>query len=247
MTEVAVLENAKSRQEWTDTINSDWRKSIENVVQTGRDLIASKKELSHGEFGEMVKSDLDFGPRTAHNLMSIASNDFITNRTRGTDLLPASWTILRELSKIDKTDLAWAEERGLLAPDMSRGAARAIAKSFSADEGGIIPPPDRAERELPRPAEANKIARETGRVVHASDGRMYTGVSDEQHQAYQKKQRTVYQVADAIAVMTDMPDAAEWFGSMEFWWKRNFSATDAREAAAWLNSLADVLEDRDVQ
>ncbi len=66
------LANVRSRTEWAEIINADWRKSIEGIIQTGRDLAAAKAELPHGEFTALIEGDLPFSRRTAENLMSVS-------------------------------------------------------------------------------------------------------------------------------------------------------------------------------
>ena len=75
------------------------RKSIESIIETGRDLAAAKAELPHGEFSAMVKNDLPFVMRTAESLMRVAHHPSIAKAT-STSRLPTSWAVLVELAKL---------------------------------------------------------------------------------------------------------------------------------------------------
>jgi len=55
-----------------DAIDADWRRSIESIIQTGRDLAAAQKDLSGSEFTKMVEADLPISHSTAKQLMKIA-------------------------------------------------------------------------------------------------------------------------------------------------------------------------------
>jgi hypothetical protein len=65
--------------EWAARIGAAWRRTLESVIDTGRLLVEAKAPLPHGEFLAMVERDLPFGPRTAQMLMTVASDDKLTN------------------------------------------------------------------------------------------------------------------------------------------------------------------------
>jgi hypothetical protein len=95
-----------------EIINADWRKSIEGIIQTGRDLIGARAELPRGEFTKMVEADLPFSKSAAERLMNIAKHPAITAAATGR-LLPSSWTVLSELASLSAEDFEDAQERGL--------------------------------------------------------------------------------------------------------------------------------------
>ena len=80
MSEIRIT-NTRNRQKWAEVINSNWRRSIESIIQTGRDLASAKEELPSGEFTKMCREDLDFGPGISKSLMKIASRNFLAQRT----------------------------------------------------------------------------------------------------------------------------------------------------------------------
>ncbi len=111
----AAPETRKQFRAWqAEIINTNWRKSIEGIVQTGRDLIAAKRELPDGEFTKMIETDLPFSRQAAQQLMAIASDPAIANPNRGSDF-PPSWveTVLAQLASLSAEDFEDAQERGL--------------------------------------------------------------------------------------------------------------------------------------
>lgn len=230
------VSNARSRQQWAEIINSDWRKSIESIIQTGRDLEAAKAELPHGEFAVMVKDDLDFSPRMAQNLMQISAHPRIGKANRGSHL-PTSWTILRTLSRLSPEDFDWAEDHGLLDKEMSRGSAVAVVQARTTD-AKVIPG---NKTDLPTPSEARNIARETGRFVAASDGNIYSGASKEDSEAYRTKMIQGASLLEAIETLAEAPDAQQWFTQSERHWFIDFRPGAIDDARKWLASFKEAM------
>ncbi len=114
-----------SRADYANRITEAWQRSLQGILEAGRDLIAAKEALPHGEFQAMVESDLPFGPRSARMLMAVAKHPRLSDRNHGSDL-PASWRTLYELSKLDDDSFAAALEGGKIRPDMERQEARAL-------------------------------------------------------------------------------------------------------------------------
>ena len=104
----AVAKNVRTRQEWAEIINADLHRSIESIIQTGRDLIAAKGEIPEGEFMKMVEIDLPFSHRTANKFMSIAKHPGITDSTAAANL-PPKWAVLSELATLTAEDFQDAQ------------------------------------------------------------------------------------------------------------------------------------------
>jgi hypothetical protein len=75
--------------------------------------------MLHGEWGAMVESDLPFNRHTAHKLMQIAGDKRLTNVSQGKHL-PASWTTLYELTKLDDATFDQKLRDGSINPEMRR-------------------------------------------------------------------------------------------------------------------------------
>jgi len=111
----AAPETRKQFRAWqAEIINADWRKSIEGIIQTGRNLAAAQAELSGGEFTKMIEADLPFSTRAAQQLMAIASDPAIANPNGGSDF-PPGWaeTVLAQLASLSAEDFEGAQARGL--------------------------------------------------------------------------------------------------------------------------------------
>lgn len=240
MPEIQEVKNSRSRQEWAAIINADWRKSIESIVQTGRDLAAAKLELPRGEWETMVKEDLPFSLTTAAALRRIGSHPVIANRDDRAGL-PASWTVLRELASLKEKDFRDAQERGLITPDMGQWDATAISKAYRTPEGQPVGE-GRNLRTLPPPAKARDIARETGRFVAASDGRVYSGASEEEGAEASRLTGQTYGAIDAINLLAKMPEPGQWLADAPPFQLRDLTYENAEKAANWLLDLVSAME-----
>jgi hypothetical protein len=107
---------------WCNRIESAWDASRESTIEVGRLLIAAKEELPHGEFGKMLESELPFSGRTAQRLMRIADDPRLTNTTHAS-LLPTSWSVLYELSRLRNDEFERHLAVGAIRADMSRDDA----------------------------------------------------------------------------------------------------------------------------
>lgn len=119
--------------EWyAKVISGEWQKSIEGIVEVGRQLLQAKKNCEHGEFLRMFKghensvSDpVPFGKRTAQMLIEIASHGVISN-AKFVSHLPQSWSTLYELTKLDDETLIAGIKACEITPEMTRAEAAAL-------------------------------------------------------------------------------------------------------------------------
>jgi hypothetical protein len=117
--------------EWAGKIRIAWQKSVEAILETGALIIKAKDDLPHGAFLQMVEGELPFGPRTAQLLMQIASDKRLTN-AKSISLLPASWSILSTLSRLDDGTFQAAIESRRIYPDMTGPEARTLLLGLNA-------------------------------------------------------------------------------------------------------------------
>lgn len=120
MSEIAV-----SRSAWAERITAAWRKSFEQIIETGRLLIEAKAALAHGEFLDMVDRNLPFGARTAERLMAVGNDPRFANATLGSEL-PASWRTLYELTKLADADFETRLADGSIHAGMTRVDAQSL-------------------------------------------------------------------------------------------------------------------------
>lgn len=235
--------NARTRQQWADIINADWRKSIDSIIQTGKDLAQAKAELLHGEFTQMVAGDLLFSQRTANNLMGIAKHPVIGKSPAAANL-PPSWAVLSELTKLSEADFRDAQSRGLISRDTSSRAARAVADVYGSDDPSAPIGVDRTPSKLPTPAEARKVAKATGRLVAASDGNLYTGMSEEEGADLVRRRRQTYGTIDAIKLIAENGDSETWVAEAEAVWLHSFEFGSIDAAIDWLTELKVILANK---
>lgn len=232
----------RSRKEWADIINSDWRKSIDSIIQTGRDLAAAKDDLAHGEFEKMIDGDLAFSTRTARSLMRIAEHPAI-GKSATSSVLPPSWAVLAELTKLSERDFERAEKKGLITPNTTARQARVIAEAYDDELPSDKPIGEgRSRQMLPSPEEATDLAAKTGRLVAANDGRIYTGASEEEGADFVRRRQQTYGVVDAINAIADCPvSAAKWAKEAESYMLHSFRLNSIDAAIKWLTELRPVL------
>jgi hypothetical protein len=118
---------------WAERITVAWQSSVEGILEAGRLLIEAKASLPHGEFAEMVESDLPFTPGTAARLMKIARDERITNPAH-VPFLPPNWGTLYELTKLPDEQFEAKIADGTIRPDI--GAARDCPGAENRATGG---------------------------------------------------------------------------------------------------------------
>jgi gas vesicle protein len=55
-----------------DRIRERVKKTVEDIIEVGNDLLAVKEALDHGQFGPWLKAEFGWSERTAQNFMSVA-------------------------------------------------------------------------------------------------------------------------------------------------------------------------------
>lgn len=55
-----------------DHIRSKVKKTLEDIIEVGNDLLGVKEALPHGQFGPWLKGEFGWGERMAQNFMSVA-------------------------------------------------------------------------------------------------------------------------------------------------------------------------------
>jgi len=245
MNAVAEISNTRTRKEWAEVINADWRKSIESIIQTGRDLIAAKADLPDGQFGRMIADDLLFKHNMANKLMRIARHPSITDCS-ASNKLPSSWTVLAELVTLSASDFSDAKAKGLIGSDTTARFARAVSDTYN--DVSPIKKKDQSKATLPTPSEAKKIARATSKLVAASDGHMYSGASDEDRQSYLEERTRTFRTIESVEFLAGMDvSPEEWREAtqVEPHWLVDFNKDDIGPAILWLEGLRLIMDATD--
>lgn len=122
----------KKADYWAPRINAEWRKSVEGILNVGRQLIAAKEACEHGEFLRLFKGHdnavsepVPFGEDAAQQLMKVASNEVISN-AEFVRHLPQSWGTLYELTKLEDEQIVAGIKAGEITPDMTRAEASTL-------------------------------------------------------------------------------------------------------------------------
>jgi len=157
------VKNTKAEY-WAPRINAEWRKSVEGILNVGRQLIAAKESCEHGEFLRLFKghenavSDpVPFGEDAAQQLMKVASNPVISN-TEFVRHLPQSWGTLYELTKLDDEQIVAGIKAGEITPDMTRAEASAL-------RADPIEKPEQPPHEEMAAAVKNAVTKFVGRLT----------------------------------------------------------------------------------
>jgi len=67
--EAKVAEQVRSS---ADRIRERVKKTVEDIIEVGNDLLAVKEALDHGQFGPWLKAEFGWSERSAQNFMSVA-------------------------------------------------------------------------------------------------------------------------------------------------------------------------------
>jgi hypothetical protein len=63
---------AKQVRDTADRIRDKVKKTLEDIIEVGNDLVAVKEALPHGQFGPWLRAEFGWGERMAQNFMSVA-------------------------------------------------------------------------------------------------------------------------------------------------------------------------------
>ena len=117
---------------WALRINAEWRKSVEGILNVGRQLIAAKEACEHGEFLRLFKGHenavsepVPFSANTAEILMKVSGHPVLA-KSEFVQTLPQSWGTLYELTKLDDEQIVAGIKAGEITPDITRAEAVAL-------------------------------------------------------------------------------------------------------------------------
>lgn len=119
-------EIVRTSAEWAEVIKGDLGRAVEGIVSAGRNLIAAKADVAHGEWLPMLR-EIGISHGYAKKLMAIGRNEALSNGSRGNHL-PGSFRALYELSRMDPSDIEHGVETGAITPEMTIKQAREYAQ-----------------------------------------------------------------------------------------------------------------------
>jgi hypothetical protein len=126
MTLTETDEGDNRRAMWAAQISAAWCKSTEAICAVGQHISEAKAELPHGQFEEMIKTELPFGPRTARMLMAVEKDARIS--AHGSEM-PSSWRTLYELTRLADEQFKIGIDSGVINPEMQRSDVAALCPS----------------------------------------------------------------------------------------------------------------------
>lgn len=141
-------------KDYNDRFEGSLRSSLSHAIELGKQLMAAKEALPHGEFGQMFSDHPDNKGRAsplgmtqswANKVMRIAAQPVLTNSSHETNL-PADLNTVFELASMTAPALEAAIESGKVHPAMTRAEAKAI-KNEAAEADPESAPKPRAARQ----------------------------------------------------------------------------------------------------
>jgi hypothetical protein len=115
------------QKQFAKEIRATWQKTLESIIETGKLLIRAQHELPYGSFEGMITSELPFKRQTAYRLMSLAKHPVISDVSHVIHL-PAHYSTLLELAKVDEHTLIEKIEDGTVTPKTDRKQAIALRR-----------------------------------------------------------------------------------------------------------------------
>jgi len=106
---------------------------------------------------------------------------------------------------------------------------------------------DIVKAHLPTPAQAMKEARATGKLIHARDGHIYSGATEDEMMAHSERRHVVYGMKDAIKHVADCQlTPHQWIKSIgdNDHWISEFKIRDLDAAIKYLTALRPLVAKR---
>jgi hypothetical protein len=147
--EIVTTHNAGDDRQtyWANRINGHLRKSVEEIIQAGLDLIGAKDDLGPGKFTAMVEKQLRVTLRTAEMLMKVASHPVLRDPNHGSHL-PPSWRTLSELALLPAPLVQAKIEDGTINPEMQRKDVPRFRPGVHAEPGERVSQLDRFKEKI---------------------------------------------------------------------------------------------------
>jgi hypothetical protein len=124
------------RRRWQE-FEATMRKSLEYAIALGKELVALKEAVPHGQFGryfqdskDPVQDPLPFNRQWAFKLMTAAESDLLANVSHAKHL-PADLETVYQLATLPQPALEAAIEAGRITPDLTRAEAKALKREIS--------------------------------------------------------------------------------------------------------------------
>ena len=131
---------------WAARVRPHLARTAESIIAAGRELIDAKAALPHGQFGPLL-DELGMSRHMAGRFMRVAANPVLANAAP-VHGLPASVSVLDELTRWDDDELAEAIDSGTIGPSTTRDQAREVRQPKPAWPGQAA---DQSQRDSAQP------------------------------------------------------------------------------------------------
>lgn len=193
---------------------------LERMIQKGRPVLVRLG------WNQWLKAEFGITPQWANTLMHVHEK-----LSRYGDDLPMAGTVMIQLAKSATRESARRE-----IVDRSRRGERITTREAKK----II------TKHLPKPSEANKQARATGKPVAASDGYIYFGANKEEASKIEQRRGVVFAVRRAIETLATMEVTPLQF--LDYALPHQLHKFDEggrlHRATKWLNALNDAWDNK---
>ena len=135
------VEFVRTVDEWVCVIKADLSRAVEGIVAAGRDLIAAKADVQHGEWLPMLRQ-IGISESESKRLRAIAET--FSNRPNLDDL-PRSVSALYELSRLPAEDIEAGIEDGSIKPGMQIKDAKELVDKRNRKNTPVGDRPDKGD------------------------------------------------------------------------------------------------------
>lgn len=131
-----------------------WGEARDKFIAIGEYLSVAKRSLAHGDYEEMIRSLLPFGPSAARKMRAVAAA--VQEGKLSVESLPNSYATAYELTLLSEDEFRAAEGRGLVRPDVFLREIQALRAEMRAPVG--------SQRQLALRRERERIIRDIERL-----------------------------------------------------------------------------------
>lgn len=219
-TNIIPIKSDASAEYWADRICKSHAASVEQIIQTGRELLAAKARLSHGEWGRLTGRDgttqmIPFSDRAAAMHMLVAKHAVLSNE-KHVSHLPTSWGTLAQLARLPAPTVERLIAEAAIHPELPRSDAEAMVREWQAAQITGTRPMFRHEQqitpaapaELPPPISPERLAelnaKLTDAVTSMQDGAAQSAAIKESVRGAPAPQGAWAEVLGHLAAIADM-------------------------------------------
>ncbi len=112
------LADFATKEECVVAIRTLWERSQRNFLTIGRYLIRAKEKLPHGDYEEMIRTNLPFSRSVAYMMRTVAES--LESRKITIERLPMDYSTAYHLVSLPDDQYEMARQRDLVKPSLTR-------------------------------------------------------------------------------------------------------------------------------